>query len=280
EPMNATIGRMLSSETSWAALKIPIASATPVMISHSGLVCFPAAGKAAVGRRSASMKAQASTMNAATSSAPVSHPSRPSPLECSASEECTMPTYLVTATGRPLRQQPGTRADHLPRERITPPLGLGCRDGLNHRVVAAGMRRRSCRLAGIVGERLGISSDLLAERLVDVDQHLLLSLRNLRVGLDRVGNGRLFRLVLEYPGLNVEGLGGDPQALRDLLENVGARLAQAALDLAQVRVRHPSGLGELANRDLCLLALLANVGANRVDIDRTHESQSHERRLQ
>src|SRR5579859_4093753 len=96
--MNATIGRMLSSEMSSAALKVPIASATPVMISHNGLVCLLAAGNAAVGRRNASTNAQASMMNAATSSAQFSHASGPSALNTSAPEECTMPTYLVAAT--------------------------------------------------------------------------------------------------------------------------------------------------------------------------------------
>ena len=40
-------------------------AATPMMISQIGLVCLPAAGKAPVGRRRVSTKAQASTMNAA-----------------------------------------------------------------------------------------------------------------------------------------------------------------------------------------------------------------------
>src|SRR6266567_2710978 len=97
--MKATIGRMLSSETSSAALKVPTASATPVMISHSGLVCFPAAGKDPVGRRSASTKAQASTTNAATSRIQFSHVSGPSALKPSAIEECTVPTYPVAAAG-------------------------------------------------------------------------------------------------------------------------------------------------------------------------------------
>src|SRR5262245_28902940 len=43
--------------------------ATPRMISQSGLVCLPAAGNAAVGRRMASMKAHTSTTRAASQSA-------------------------------------------------------------------------------------------------------------------------------------------------------------------------------------------------------------------
>src|SRR6266516_4130219 len=43
--------------------------ATPRMISHSGLVCLPAAGNAAVGRRMASTKAHTSATRAASQSA-------------------------------------------------------------------------------------------------------------------------------------------------------------------------------------------------------------------
>src|SRR5215510_1865301 len=43
--------------------------ATPRMISQSVLVCLPAAGNAALGRRVASMKAQTSTTRAASQSA-------------------------------------------------------------------------------------------------------------------------------------------------------------------------------------------------------------------
>src|SRR5258707_8298754 len=64
--MNAAIGKMLISEVFLAALKRPTARLTPVMISQSGLVRFPAAGKAAVGLRTASMNAHASTTKAAT----------------------------------------------------------------------------------------------------------------------------------------------------------------------------------------------------------------------
>src|SRR5258708_37429759 len=64
--MNAAIGKMLISEVFLAALKRPTARLTPVMTSQSGLVRFPAAGKAAVGLRRASTNAHASTTKAAT----------------------------------------------------------------------------------------------------------------------------------------------------------------------------------------------------------------------
>src|SRR5215469_15235225 len=72
--MKAATGRMpittpMPADRFEVALYSPTAPATPVMISHSGLVCFPAAGNAAVGRRIASTNAHTSTTNAATASA-------------------------------------------------------------------------------------------------------------------------------------------------------------------------------------------------------------------
>src|SRR5262249_2825400 len=76
--------------------------------------------------------------------------------------------------------------------------------------------------------------------------------------------------VVEDARLDVERLGGYPQALRDLLHDVGARAPQSALDLAQVRIGDACGLGELANRDLRLLTLLTDVGPDAANCDRTH----------
>src|SRR5260370_18454781 len=72
--MNAATGRMLTTiptpdDPVLAAVYSPMAAATRRMISQSGLVCFPAAGKAAFGRRTASTNAQTSTISAATASA-------------------------------------------------------------------------------------------------------------------------------------------------------------------------------------------------------------------
>ena len=63
------------------------------------------------------------------------------------------------------------------------------------------------------------------------------------------------RPVLQDPGLDVERLGGDPQALGDLLQDLRAGPAQPALDLAEVGVGHARGRGQLAQRDLGLLPL-------------------------
>ena len=55
--------------------------------------------------------------------------------------------------------------------------------------------------------------------------------------------------LVENPGLHIQRLGRDPQRSRDLLQDLGTRLAQAALDLAQVR-GHAREIGQLAQREL------------------------------
>src|SRR5262249_33625624 len=92
----------------------------------------------------------------------------------------------------------------------------------------------------------------------------------LGVGQQRGPDARVGRTVLQDPGLDVEGFGRDAQPLGDLLQDVRARLAQAALDLAQVGVGHPGRLGQLAHRDPVLLPLLPDVLADRVDVHVTH----------
>src|SRR5436309_5194727 len=64
----AMIGKSETSCTLYARLPRPMTVATPRMISQIGLVCLPAAGNAAAGRRKASMKAHASTTSAASMS--------------------------------------------------------------------------------------------------------------------------------------------------------------------------------------------------------------------
>src|SRR5207237_8215320 len=58
--------------------------------------------------------------------------------------------------------------------------------------------------------------------------------------------------------LDVQRLGGDAQAAGNLLEDLGARLAEAALDLAEVGVGDARRLGQLAQRHLGGSALLAD----------------------
>src|SRR6266852_5909087 len=90
--MNAAIGRMLISGMLRAALKKPTARLTPVMTSQSGLVRFPAAGKAAVGLRRASTNAHASTTKAATRRIQLTQLSGVSALKVN-----TVTTYLLRA---------------------------------------------------------------------------------------------------------------------------------------------------------------------------------------
>src|ERR1700729_3615721 len=92
----------------------------------------------------------------------------------------------------------------------------------------------------------GLFRRLLAERVVDLEQPLLLSFGQVGVGEHRVATLQARRPVLEKAGLHVQRLSRDPQATCDLLQDVGARAAQAPLDLAQVGVRDASRLGELA----------------------------------
>ena len=115
---------------------------------------------------------------------------------------------------------------------------------------------------GRLGDRemLGV---LAPEGLVDVDQHLLLPLAEALVGEDRRDQLRVALAGLEDAGPDVELLGGDPQPLGDLLQDVRARLAQPALDLREVRVGNAGEPGELTQRDLGLLALLPDEFSDR-----------------
>src|SRR5215469_8366111 len=90
----ATIGRIEISDTPYATLARPTTAATPRMISHSCLVCLPAAGKDPAGRRTASTKAHTSTTTAASMSASKNQKSG-----VKAPEENTVSGYRV----RPVR---------------------------------------------------------------------------------------------------------------------------------------------------------------------------------
>jgi hypothetical protein len=70
EATNATTDRMpIAEKLPCAAVPMPIAVATPVMTSHSGLVCLLTATNAFAGRRIASTNANPSKPSAATASA-------------------------------------------------------------------------------------------------------------------------------------------------------------------------------------------------------------------
>src|SRR6478609_3071657 len=85
------------------------------------------------------------------------------------------------------------------------------------------------------GARVGVRGP---ERLVDVEQRLLLTFGEPAVGEDRQLDGPDLAVVeVEDPGVDVERLRRDPQRLRELLEHLGRRLAESSFDLAEVRVR-------------------------------------------
>jgi hypothetical protein len=98
-----------------------------------------------------------------------------------------------------------------------------------------------------------------SEGQVDLDQRLLLVLRNVVIREDLPGQVVLAVLSrLEDPGLDVEGLGRYLQRPGDLLEDLGGRSPQPALDLAQVGVGDAGQLREPANRQSGRASLLSD----------------------
>src|SRR6478735_1970116 len=101
---------------------------------------------------------------------------------------------------------------------------------------------------------------------VDVDEHRALAVGEDRVcgdGGEDVGHGGRAVVgdpLVEDAGPDVERLGRDLQPLGDLLQDLGARALEPALDLRQVGIGDPGHLGELPQRQLGALALLAQVG--------------------
>src|SRR3954451_9194844 len=91
---------------------------------------------------------------------------------------------------------------------------------------------------------------LVLERLVDAHEGLLLILADVRVPPDLADEVRPAFALLEDAGPYVQGLGGDLEGTGDLLEDLGRRLPQPPLDLAQVRVRDPRHLRQLAQRQV------------------------------
>src|SRR5262249_21520446 len=118
--------------------------------------------------------------------------------------------------------------------------------------------------------RLRVQRGFPAERFVDLQQHLLLPLGELRVGEHRCPYARVRPPVLQDPRLHVKCLGGDAQPLGDLLQDLGAGTAQPPLDLAEVGVGDAGGRRRQATRDLRLLTLLADVLPDGADVDGTH----------
>src|SRR3954447_13245330 len=89
-----------------------------------------------------------------------------------------------------------------------------------------------------------------SERVVDVEQRLLLALREPGVG----EHGELHRphlalVEVQDPGADIQGLRRDAKPFRELLEHLCRGSAQSAFDLAEVRVRDSGLLGELPERE-------------------------------
>src|SRR5438445_1553533 len=89
---------------------------------------------------------------------------------------------------------------------------------------------------------------VVLERLVDLDQRLLLSFGDAGVAQYLADQVVLASALFEDASSHVEGLGGDAQRLGDLLEDLGRGLAQPALDLAEVGVADARHVGELPER--------------------------------
>src|SRR5580704_9285313 len=293
---NAATGRIEVGPTRYTAPASPTTAATPRMMSHSDLVRLPVATKACAGLVMASMKAHASTTNAAIPRA------RKKYVSGVYEEPNTGSRYLIRGTvwsdrgnGLPIRRLPirylrirrlrirrlRIRRLWILRLRLLRLLGFrfcfhgrhGFQGGFQRFRFRArlpgdelGRVGRGIRVRG----RLGGGRVLPAERLVDLHEHLLLPFGELRVGHQRGPDARVRRPVLEDPGLHVKRFRGDAQPLGDLLQDVRARLAQATLDLAQVGVGHPGRLSQLAHRDLRLLPLLPDVLPDRVHCHVTH----------
>jgi pimeloyl-ACP methyl ester carboxylesterase len=170
--------------------------------------------------------------------------------------------------GRPPRALHGQRGPARP---------LAGRDGIGARAFATGGRRRPGARARPLAHRAGASHPgaLAAgalpvararrgacaghEGAIDLEQGLALAPGQARVladGLfDRAGDGLRAN---GHARLLVERVGGDLQGCRDRVEHAVGRLAQAALDLRQVRIGDPGQRRELPHRQLVELALAAD----------------------
>src|SRR5690606_36994320 len=113
---------------------------------------------------------------------------------------------------------------------------------------------------------------LLAEGVVDLEQHLLLTLVQRGVGEQHGPRLHLVPVPLgvEDPGPHVPRLGGEPLRLRGPSPPLRPRLAQPALDLAEVRIGHPGGIRELPQRQLRTAPLLPQVLTEIADVERCH----------
>src|SRR3712207_5768626 len=99
---------------------------------------------------------------------------------------------------------------------------------------------------------------LAPERAVDAHQRLLLVLVQVRVAQDLADEVGGAGALLQDPGPDVQRLRRDLQRPGDLLEDLGRRLPQAPLDLAEVRVGDAGELRQLAQAEVADPPLLAD----------------------
>lgn len=179
------------------------------------------------------------------------------------------------AAGLPYRGPVGVPAEvRVGRDVVVPQVRPGVRRTVV-RPVALPVARRGSRV-----RRGDLEAVLLAEGLVDLEQHLLLPLVERGIGEDDRTRLHVVPVALgvEDAGPHVQRLGGDPQGLGDLLQHLRARLAQPALDLAQIRIGHPGGIGELPERQLRGAPLFTQIVTEIADVERCHASTVHHSR--
>ncbi|AHK33471.1 hypothetical protein Pd630_LPD06284 [Rhodococcus opacus PD630] len=98
---------------------------------------------------------------------------------------------------------------------------------------------------------------LTTERLVDLEQHLLLPLGNGRIREQSITEGTV-RPLLEVTRLDVQDLRRHPETLGYLPKHLGRGLAQPTLDLTQIRITDTGQLRQLPHRHLGRFALGTN----------------------
>src|SRR5439155_17285908 len=119
----------------------------------------------------------------------------------------------------------------------TPGRGLaGFRAAVARRRSRGGLLRRRDLADRLLGGTLRPGGRSGVEALIKVEQDLLLLLGQRGVAPDGRADVDGVGPLLEDARLHVERLGGDAKRFRDRLEDLGARTAQAALDLREVRV--------------------------------------------
>ncbi len=171
-----------------------------------------------------------------------------------AGERPDVDVHAPAVAGARLRQRRGVHAEHR-----NPPYGarrlMRCRTWIGDYP-----RPRSASVDESVSrwQPAASSRSSCLERPVDLEEHLLLALGQRRIahhGGDEVGG---IAPLVEDPGTHVERLGRDAQPACDALQDLGRRLAQPSLDLAEVRVGDAGELAQLPERQPRVATLVAD----------------------